>query len=172
MAEEYVTEYAGEYVRKDVFDATIQRIDQRFDALEKRMDERFNAMNAKMDQGFAQLRAEMKASNDRLEQEIKATNDRMDQGFALMTERMEKNLAEFRNISLEIRSDVRALSTRVDSLEYWGTIVFGAAALLVGVMQYFHSRRESDIKKHKEELLELRKVVISLVDAGKLAASR
>ena len=34
---------AEEFVRHDVFDTTIHRIDQRFDSLEKRMDERFAA---------------------------------------------------------------------------------------------------------------------------------
>ena len=95
----------NDYVRKDVFDATIHRIDQRFDSLEKRMDERFAAMNEKMEQGFA-----------------------------LTNERMDKHLAQYEVIASHIEGDIKALNARLDTQQTkfgWYLTIFGLVITVV-----------------------------------------
>ena len=92
---------------------------------------------------------------------------------------LEKNLAEYKTIAIETRGEVRVLAERIgtleahiSTLEYWGAILIGAATIAFGLAQYFHSKRETIAAKVREEVNELRKTVLMLVDAGKLAASR
>ena len=92
---------------------------------------------------------------------------------------MEKNLAEYKAIALETRADVRVLTAQIGTLEahisameYWGAIIIGAATIAFGLAQYFQSKRETIASKVREEVNELRKTVLALVDAGKIAASR
>ena len=70
----------NDYVRQDVFDANMKRIDQRFDSMEKMIDERFKAMDERfrsmemrMDKNLAEfkaivsdMRGEMNVINARL----------------------------------------------------------------------------------------------------------
>ena len=132
-----------EFVRKEVYEADLRRMDQRFDSLEKRMDERFEGLQTSMREGFA-----------------------------LINERMEKNLARYEAIALETRGEVRALTAHITTMEYWGAIVVGAATIAFAIAQYFQSKRETIAAKVREEVNELRKTVLMLVDAGKIAATR
>ena len=92
---------------------------------------------------------------------------------------LEKNLAEYKAIALETRADVRVLAERIGTLEahittmeYWGAILIGAATIAFGLAQYFQSKRETIAAKVREEVNDLRKTVLMLVDAGKIAVSR
>ena len=132
-----------EFVRKEVFDARMDRLE------------------AIMEKNLSELRTE-----------IKATNERMEQGFALINERMEKNLARYEAIALETRGEVRALTAHITTMEYWGAIVVGAATIVFAIAQYFQSKRETIATKVREEVNELRKTVLALAEAGRIAAPR
>ena len=132
-----------EFVRKEVYEADLRRMDQRFDSLEKRMDERFEGLQTSMREGFA-----------------------------LINERMEKNLARYEAIALETRGEVRALTAHITTMEYWGAIVVGAATIAFAIAQYFQSKRETIATKVREEVNELRKTVLALAEAGRTAAPR
>lgn len=132
-----------EFVRKAVFDARMDRLE------------------AIMEKNLSELRTE-----------IKATNERMEQGFALINERMEKNLARYEAIALETRGEVRALTAHITTMEYWGAIVVGAATIAFAIAQYFQSKRETIATKVREEVNELRKTVLALAEAGRIAAPR
>ncbi len=132
-----------EFVRKEVYEADLRRMDQRFDSLEKRMDERFEGLQTSMREGFA-----------------------------LINERMEKNLARYEAIALETRGEVRALTAHITTMEYWGAIVVGAATIAFAIAQYFQSKRETIATKVREEVNELRKTVLALAEAGRIAAPR
>ena len=132
-----------EFVRKEVFDARMDRLE------------------AIMEKNLSELRTE-----------IKATNERMEQGFALINERMEKNLARYEAIALETRGEVRALTAHITTMEYWGAIVVGAATIAFAIAQYFQSKRETIATKVREEVNELRKTVLALADTGRTAAPR
>ncbi|MBQ9526296.1 MAG: hypothetical protein IJR68_01685, partial [Fretibacterium sp.] len=99
---------AEEFVRKEVFDARMDRLE------------------AIMEKNLSELRTE-----------IKATNERMEQGFALINERMEKNLARYEAIALETRGEVRALTAHITTMEYWGAFIVGAATIVFAIAQYF-----------------------------------
>ena len=130
-------------MRKEVYEADLRRMDQRFDSLEKRMDERFEGLQTSMREGFA-----------------------------LINERMEKNLARYEAIALETRGEVRALTAHITTMEYWGAIVVGAATIAFAIAQYFQSKRETIATKVREEVNELRKTVLALAEAGRIAAPR
>lgn len=132
-----------EFVRKEVFDARMDRLE------------------AIMEKNLSELRTE-----------IKATNERMEQGFALINERMEKNLARYEAIALETRGEVRTLTAHITTMEYWGAIVVGAATIAFAIAQYFQSKRETIATKVREEVNELRKTVLALAEAGRIAAPR
>ena len=132
-----------EFVRKEVYEADLRRMDQRFDSLEKKMDERFEGLQTSMREGFA-----------------------------LINERMEKNLARYEAIALETRGEVRALTAHITTMEYWGAIVVGAATIAFAIAQYFQSKRETIATKVREEVNELRKTVLALAEAGRTAAPR
>ena len=134
---------AEEFVRKEVFDARMDRLE------------------AIMEKNLSELRTE-----------IKATNERMEQGFDLINERMEKNLARYEAIALETRGEVRALTAHITTMEYWGAIVVGAATIAFAIAQYFQSKRETIATKVREEVNELRKTVLALAEAGRIAAPR
>ena len=99
---------------------------------------------------------------------------------------LEKNLAEYKVIAsnthaevTELRGEVRVLAAHIGTLEahittmeYWGAILIGAATIAFGLAQYFQSKRETIAAKVREEVNELRKTVLMLVDAGKMAAPR
>ena len=114
----------------------------------------------------------MEKNLSELRTEIKATNERMEQGFALINERMEKNLARYEAIALETRGEVRALTAHITTMEYWGAIVVGAATIAFAIAQYFQSKRETIATKVREEVNELRKTVLALAEAGRIAAPR
>ena len=134
---------AEEFVRKEVFDARMDRLE------------------AIMEKNLSELRTE-----------IKATNERMEQGIALINERMEKNLARYEAIALETRGEVRALTAHITTMEYWGAIIVGAATIAFAIAQYFQSKRETIATKVREEVNELRKTVLALAEAGRIAAPR
>ena len=98
---------------------------------------------------------------------------------------LEKNLAEYKAIALEMRADVNeirgevrvlaehigTLEAHITTMEYWGAIIIGAATIAFGLAQYFQGKRETIAAKVREEVNELRKTVLMLVDAGKLVSS-
>ena len=97
---------ADEFAKKEVFDANMQRLDQRFDALEKRMGERFDAMQIFMEKTLV----EMKADNEKLRSEIR------------------ENSAQFHNEIRVLDTRIDAVNTRIDSLQttvYWGFALMG-----------------------------------------------
>ena len=90
---------AEEFVRKEVYEADLRRMDQRFDSLEKRMDERFEGLQTSMREGFA-----------------------------LMNERMEKNMTELKGEIRALDTRIDAVNMRVDSVQitvYWGFALMG-----------------------------------------------
>ena len=88
-----------EFVRKEVYEADLRRMDQRFDSLEKRMDERFDGLQTSMREGFA-----------------------------LMNERMEKNMTEIKGEIRALDTRIDAVNMRIDSVQttvYWGFALMG-----------------------------------------------
>lgn len=132
-----------EYVRKDVFDAHTQRIE------------------AVVDKKLAEIRGEM----SELRGEIAELRGEM----AELRGEVHAGLARYEAIAMETRGEVRALAAHIDSLEFWGAIIIGAAAVFFTVAQYFQSKRETIANEVKEQVRELRKTVLELVEAGKIA---
>ena len=88
-----------EFVRKEVYEADLRRMDQRFDSLEKRMDERFEGLQTSMREGFA-----------------------------LMNERMDKNMTEIKGEIRALDTRIDAVNMRIDSVQttvYWGFALMG-----------------------------------------------
>ena len=96
----------AEYVRKDVFDAHMQRIDQRFDAIQMLMEKTL---------------AEMKADNEKLRTEMMGIVTKLDN--------------KIENSNLQLRSEIRVLDTRINDLQttvYWGFAIVGIFVALLG----------------------------------------
>ena len=129
---------ADEFVRKDVYEADLKRIETLID----------------------KAVAEMRADNEKLRSEMTGLRGELQTG-----------LARYEAIALETRGEVRALAAHIQSLEYWGAIIIGAATIAFGLAQYFQSKRETIAAKVREEVNELRKTVLALVEAGKIAAA-
>ena len=68
----------SDYVRQDVFDAHMRRIDERFDSLEKRMDERFKSMEILIDKKLTELRADLDVRFERIESRFAQVDSRFD----------------------------------------------------------------------------------------------
>ena len=107
----------------------------------------------------------MEAIIDKTLIEIKADNEKLRSEFSTFR-------AEVRADVNELRGEVHALTAHIQSLEYWGAIIIGAATIAFGLAQFFQNKRETIAAKVREEVNELRKTVLMLVDAGKIAASR
>ena len=97
--------------------------------------------------------------------ELKADNEKL-------RSEMQVGLARYEAIALETRGEVRALTAHIQSLEYWGAIIIGAATIAFGLAQFFQSKRETIAAKVREEVNDLRKTVLALVEAGKITAPR
>ena len=134
---------AEEFVNKEVFNARMDRMEA---IMEKTLME-MKADNEKLRGEFNTLRAEVRADINELRGEVRADIN-------------------------DIRGDVHALTAHIQSLEYWGAIIIGAATVAFGLAQYFQSKRETIAAKVRDELNELRKTVLALVEAGKIAAPR
>ena len=107
----------------------------------------------------------MEAIMEKTLMEMKADNEKLRSEFSTFR-------AEVRADINEIRGDVHALTAHIQSLEYWGAIIIGAATVAFGLAQYFQSKRETIAAKVRDELNELRKTVLALVEAGKITAPR
>lgn len=134
---------AEEFVRKDVYEADMRRIET---LMEKTL-------------------LEMRADNDKLRNEVNGA-------ISELRGEMQTGLAKYEAIALETRGEVRALAAHIDSLEFWGAIIIGVAAVFFGLAQYFQSKRETIAAEVKEQVRELRKTVLELVEAGKIASAR
>ena len=155
-----------EFVRKEVYEADLKRIET---LMEKTLIE-MKADNEK-------LRSEVKADNEKLRSEVKADNEKLRGEFNVLRGNTQTAFAEYKAIALETRGDVRVLAERIGileahitTMEYWGAIIIGAATIAFGLAQFFQNKRESIAAKVREEVNELRKTVLMLVDAGKIAA--
>lgn len=128
MAQELIAENKNnnsDYVRQDVFDAHMQRIDQKFDAvyqrfdsLEKRIDERFESMEKRTDERFNSM------------------EKMMDERFKNIELRIDKNLAEFKSIVSDIKGEFGVINARLNGLEtsvYWG---FAILAFIVAFLAF------------------------------------
>ena len=144
-------------MRKEVFEARIDRMEA---IMEKTL-------------------AEMRADNEKLRSDVKGEIAELREEFnglrgefnGLRSE-MQTALAQYEAIAIETRGEVRALSTHISTMEYWGAFIIGSATIIFGLAQYFQSKRETVAAKVREELNELRKTVLALVEAGKIAAPR
>ena len=97
----------SDYVRQDIFDAHMRRIDERFDSLEKRMDERFKSMEILIDKKLTELRADLEVRFERIESRFAQVDSRFD-----------------------------AVDTRLHNVEtniYWG---FGLFALILAFLTF------------------------------------
>ncbi|MBQ9563977.1 MAG: hypothetical protein IJU98_00185 [Synergistaceae bacterium] len=130
---------AEEFVRKEVFDARMDR------------------MEALMEKTLI---------------EIKADNEKLRSEFNTFRAEVRADINEIRGDVRVLAAQIGTLEAHISTLEYWGAILIGAATIAFGLAQYFHSKRETIAAKVREEVNELRKTVLMLVDAGKLAASR
>ena len=127
---ENLSKTQDDYVRKDVFDARMDRMEM---LLEKTTIE----IKAYVDTAIS----EMKAENQQLRNELKTENQQLRNELKTENQQLRDELkTEIRDLRTEIRdvsNEVRLLSTRVDSLEnvfYWGLGGFGiilASAILV-----------------------------------------
>ncbi|MBR1672202.1 MAG: DUF1640 domain-containing protein [Fretibacterium sp.] len=141
---------ADEYVRKEIFDARMDRMEALLEKTLIEMKSEVNQLRTEMNQlrtEMNQLRTEVKADIGQLRADVRA------------------------EIS-DIRGDVRALSAHIESLEFWGAIIIGAVTIGLSVAQYLQSRRETIAAEVKEQVRDLRKTVLELVEAGKIAAAR
>ena len=144
----------SDYVRRDVFDAHMQRIDQRFDSLEKRMDERFDAMRIFMEKTLT----EMKADNARVLNEMKADN-------AQLRSEMQESNSQLRSEIRVLDTRIEALNTRIDSVQttvYWGFALMGIVVAMLGFFITFapsiwgilRRRRRAALSKKEMENIE------------------
>ena len=145
---------AEEFVNKEVFDARMDRMEA---LLEKTL-------------------MEMKADNEKPRGELRADNEKLRSEVNTLRAEVRADINELRgevraDIN-DIRGDVHALTAHIQSLEYWGAIIIGAATVAFGLAQYFQSKRETIAAKVRDELNELRKTVLAIVEAGKIAAPR
>ena len=69
----------SDYVRQDVFDAHMRRIDERFDSLEKRMDERFKSIEILIDKKLTELRADLDVKFERIDSRFAQVDSRFAQ---------------------------------------------------------------------------------------------
>lgn len=132
---------AEELVRKDVFDATIQRI-------EAVMDKKLTEVRGEMSQLKSELRGEMKDLRGEMKElraevkgEIKTLSSQMEKNFSVLGERIDKNLAQYESITRAIEGDVKTLNARVDAIQHrrgwdlaWTGIIVGG---VVGLIQMF-----------------------------------
>ena len=131
-----------EFVKKEVFDARMDRMEA---LLEKTLTE------MKMDN--EKLRSEMRENNTRLEARIEVVNTRID-----------------------------AMSARIDSVQttvYWGFALMGLILAFTtfapALLEFVKGLRRPAVvldTKLREEVAELRKTVLALVEAGKIAVPR
>ena len=120
-----------QYVSKEVFNIHLQGIKERAESEERITDTRFERLQAIMERNLLEVK-----------NEINAVNERMENGFAFMNERMDKNLAEYKAVASdmktetsEIRGDVKALNASVQSLQQrrsWD-IAWISLAVAVGI---------------------------------------
>ena len=131
-----------EFVNKEVFDA-------RMDRMEAIMEKTLMEMKADNEK----LRSEMRENNTRLEAQIEVVSTRVD-----------------------------ALSTRIDSVQttvYWGFALMGLILAFTtfapALLEFVKGLRRPAVvldTKLREEVAELRKTVLALVEAGKIASPR
>ena len=115
-----------QYVSQDVLNIHLQGIKERAASEEKITDARFDRLEAILEKNTAEIKSEIK----------------------VMNERIDRNLAEYKAVAgdirteiSDIRGDVKALNARVDSFQHrrywdiaWVGIVIGA---VIGLIQMF-----------------------------------
>ena len=115
---------AEEFVRQDVFDARMDRLEAIISQNLSELKNEIKATNERMDKNISELKTEIKATNERITQsealinermdknigelktEIKATNERITQSEALINERMDKNIGE-------LKTEIKATNERI-----------------------------------------------------------
>ena len=162
---------AEEFVRKEVYETDLKRVET---LLEKNLAE-FKAIASDIHADVSALRGEFNT----FRAEVRADVNEIRGDVSALRGEFNTFRAEVRADVNEIRGEVRVLAEHIGTLEahittmeYWGAIIIGAATIAFGLAQYFHSKRETIAAKVREEVNELRKTVLMLVDAGKIAAAR
>ena len=158
-------------MRKEVFEARIDRMEA---IMEKTLAE-MRADNEKLRSDVKGEIAELREEFNGLRGEFNGLRGEFNglRGeFNGLRSEMQTALAQYEAIAIETRGEVRALSTHISTMEYWGAFIIGSATIIFGLAQYFQSKRETVAAKVREELNELRKTVLALVEAGKIAAPR
>ena len=144
---------AEEFVRQDVFDARMDRLEAIISQNLSELKNEIKATNERMDKNISELKTEIKATNERITQsealinermdknigelktEIKATNERITQSTLLINERMERN-------QNEIKGEIRVLDAKIDSVQttvYW---TFGAITIIIGLVTFVPAIQE------------------------------
>ena len=131
----------AEYVRKDVFDAHMQRMEEKITALLEKnfiatkaeiraLGDRIDATNERMDQKFASV-------NERMDQKFTSVNERMEQGFAMVNARIDA-----------VNARIDATNTRIDDLHSfmgWGfataTICITLFSMTLPILTQYLSKR-------------------------------
>ena len=140
-----------EYVTKEVFDETIQRIESKIDYQREITDSRFEKMLAIMEKNSAELKLEIKNLDMKIDAGLDSLNMKIDTGLKILDMKIDK-LDDTLSIS------IMGTNERIDSLEKrfedmkefqnkWFTvfgILFSVAAVVapvtVALIQYFLSK--------------------------------
>ena len=133
----------AEYVRKDVFEAHMQRIDQRFDAIQMLMEKTL---------------AEMKADNEKLRMEMKADNEKLRTEMMGIVTKLDNKIE---NSNIQLRSEIRVLDTRINDLQttvYWGFAIVGIFVALLGFFITFAPSIWGMLKKRGRPLVSRREM--------------
>ena len=107
------------YVRKDVFEARMDRQEAIAEKNVIRLEGKIDSLERKLDSNVIRLEGKIDSNITRLEGKIEA------------------NFAEFKALANEIKGDVKALNTRINNIEtvvYWGIGVLALLAAVIAVL--------------------------------------
>jgi len=160
-----------EFVRKEVFDARMDRMEALMEKtlMEMKADneklrsegkEEINSLRSEVSTAIS----EMKADNEKLRSEMRENNTRLEARIEVVNTRID------------------AMSARIDSVQttvYWGFALMGLILAFTtfapALLEFVKGLRRPAVvldTKLREEVNELRKAVFALSEAGKIAAPR
>ena len=161
---------SDEFVKKEVFDARMDRMEA---LLEKTLTE-MKMDNEKLRSEVSSAVSKMQADNEKLRSENK------EEISGLRSEMRENNARLEAKIEV-VNTRIDALSTRIDSVQttvYWGFALMGLILAFTtfapALLEFVKGLRRPAVvldTKLREDVDELRKTVLALVEAGKRTAS-
>ena len=151
-------EQNSEYIRKDVFDARMDRLEALLGKVLIEIKADNEKLHSRIDSLEERLRNEIRSGDERLHNEVRSlrkemearfvsANERMDRHYIkldgkidVLSEHIDKNYAQHEAKVNKIEGDIKVLNVKLDLLEhrrYWDIAWFGiAVAAVVAILQY------------------------------------